>query len=200
MTPLDPADGLDEGGGDDEGRHDGASLTDGLQALPALGDDTYLRLQAFNLGLVDRLLTDWERDLLSEYPQGGHANRVGDCRGRGRRGVLEVQLDGAFDGGDIGLDDADLPRGLPAVNDGGRGAPVAGVQGPLDPLAAEGTLDPDAAVAARPAPALAAMGAASGVPTPEGQTAGRHGRIVFRPKCVFHFSSSNDDFDGFKIS
>ncbi len=67
MTLLDPTDVLDEGGRDDEERHDGASLTESLQALPALGDDIYLRFQAFNLGLVDNLLTDWERDVLSEY-------------------------------------------------------------------------------------------------------------------------------------
>jgi hypothetical protein len=51
----------------DEPRDDGPSLTDGLQALPVLGDDIYLRLQAFNLGLVDSLLNDWERTLIAEY-------------------------------------------------------------------------------------------------------------------------------------
>ena len=47
-----------DGLGVDENCDDGPSLTDALQTLPVLGDDIYLRLQAFNLGLVDSLLSD----------------------------------------------------------------------------------------------------------------------------------------------
>lgn len=46
---------------------DAPSLTDALQSLPILRDDMYLRLQALNVGLVDSILTDWERVLLAEY-------------------------------------------------------------------------------------------------------------------------------------
>jgi hypothetical protein len=43
------------------------SLTHALQDLPILREDIYLRLQALNLGVVDSILTDWERELLAEY-------------------------------------------------------------------------------------------------------------------------------------
>ncbi len=42
-------------------------LVDALQSLPMLGDDLYLRMQAFNLGVVDGFLMNAERELLREY-------------------------------------------------------------------------------------------------------------------------------------
>ena len=44
-----------------------STLTDGLRTLPLVADDIYLQMQAFNLGVVDSILTDWERELLIEY-------------------------------------------------------------------------------------------------------------------------------------
>lgn len=52
---------------EEEERGDRPTLSEGLRALPVLEDDMYLQLQAFNLGIVDSLLRDWERDLLAEY-------------------------------------------------------------------------------------------------------------------------------------
>lgn len=43
------------------------TLTEALQSLPLLEDDLYLRMQAFNLGIVDQLLKDMEGQLLSEH-------------------------------------------------------------------------------------------------------------------------------------
>ena len=82
------------------------------------------------------------------------------------------------DGGDVGLDHADLARCLPAVDDGSRSAPFARVQRPLDPLTTQGALDPNTAIAAIPATTLLAVGTGLSVPTPESQTAGRHAQIV----------------------
>jgi hypothetical protein len=46
---------------------DGKRLVRALQSLPILAEDHYLRMQAFNLGLVDEFLMDAERQLLNEY-------------------------------------------------------------------------------------------------------------------------------------
>lgn len=43
------------------------SLAEALQSLPLLEDNMYLRMQALNLGVVDKLLEGLERQLLSEY-------------------------------------------------------------------------------------------------------------------------------------
>ena len=45
------------------------SLATALQSLPLLGEDPYLRVQAFNLGLVSNILYDMEHQLLLEYIQ-----------------------------------------------------------------------------------------------------------------------------------
>lgn len=42
-------------------------LSDALRSLPMLGDNLYLKMQAFNLGMVDAFLMNSERDLLREY-------------------------------------------------------------------------------------------------------------------------------------
>ncbi len=73
-------------------------------------------------------------------------------------GVVEVRGDGLLDVWNVELDDANLPGGFPAVDDGGGGGPVAGVQGPLDPLATQRALNPDRAIAAGPAPPFARWG------------------------------------------
>lgn len=66
---MDIADWTDDGQDveSDDAHDNGPRLTEGLQALPVISDDVYLRLQAFNLGLVDALLNDWEHTLISEY-------------------------------------------------------------------------------------------------------------------------------------
>jgi hypothetical protein len=43
------------------------SLATALQSLLLLGDDPYLRMQAFNLGVVSQILDDMEHQLLIEY-------------------------------------------------------------------------------------------------------------------------------------
>ena len=95
-----------------------------------------------------------------------------------RDGVFEVSCHRVFDSRDVWLDDAHLTSSLPAVDNRGSGAPLPCVERSLDPFATQGTLNPDAAFAASPAASLASMGAASCVPTPESQTAGRHCSIV----------------------
>lgn len=45
----------------------GSQLTWALQALPVLGEDLYLGMQAMNLGLVDGFLEDLETQVLQEY-------------------------------------------------------------------------------------------------------------------------------------
>jgi hypothetical protein len=45
------------------------ALIRALQSLPLLGDDLYLRMQAMNLGVVDRFLVHVELQLLQEYEQ-----------------------------------------------------------------------------------------------------------------------------------
>jgi hypothetical protein len=79
MSEFDPSDDLRQPAEDrhavdlDENRLDDLqSLADSLQTLPVLEDDIYLRLQAFNLGLVDSLLREWERGLLAEYHEKEH--------------------------------------------------------------------------------------------------------------------------------
>lgn len=68
MVPSgDPDDEIDDLERDEVESEEGPSLSDGLQGLPLLDDDIYLRLQAFNLGIVDSILNDWERGLLAEY-------------------------------------------------------------------------------------------------------------------------------------
>src|SRR5262249_26334789 len=71
--------------------------------------------------------------------------------------VLEIKIERTFDRGHVCLDETDLARSFPAMDDPRCGAPVARVQRILDPLAAQRSLDPDPAVAARPAPSLRAM-------------------------------------------
>jgi hypothetical protein len=104
-------------------------------------------------------------------------------------GVVEVQLDRARDGRDVDLDHADLAGCFPAVDDGSCSAPFARIQRPLDPLTSQRTLDPDSALALSPATALLAVRTGSSVPTPKGQTAGRHALIVAesRPKLSASF-------------
>jgi hypothetical protein len=50
-------------------KHDPKALIRALQTLPLLGDDLYLRMQAMNLGVVDRFLAGIELELLQEYEQ-----------------------------------------------------------------------------------------------------------------------------------
>jgi hypothetical protein len=50
-------------------KQDTKALIRALQSLPLLGDDLYLRMQAMNLGVVDRFLVDVELQLLQEYEQ-----------------------------------------------------------------------------------------------------------------------------------
>jgi hypothetical protein len=90
-------------------------------------------------------------------------------------GVLEIEADGVLDRGRDDLDDANLAGGFPAVDRGGRGGPLAGAERALDPLATQGSLDPDRAIAAGPSTPLGAVGTGLGVPAEEPQTAGRHG-------------------------
>lgn len=47
-------------------------ITDVLQALPLLKEDIYLRMQAFNLGVVDQMLNNMEDNLLAEYIEQEH--------------------------------------------------------------------------------------------------------------------------------
>ena len=54
-------------GAEQRSQANGKALAKALQALPVLDDDPYLRMQAFNLGLVDDFLMDVERQLLQEY-------------------------------------------------------------------------------------------------------------------------------------
>src|SRR6266446_2128588 len=44
-----------------------SKLATSLQSLVLLGDDPYLRMQAFNLGVVSQILDDMEHQLLIEY-------------------------------------------------------------------------------------------------------------------------------------
>jgi len=53
-------------GAEHRSQANGKALAKALQALPVL-DDPYLRMQAFNLGLIDNFLMDAERQLLQEY-------------------------------------------------------------------------------------------------------------------------------------
>src|SRR5882672_7151262 len=48
-------------------RGEGRNLIRALHAMPLLGDDMYLRMQALNLGVVDEFLMQAESDLLREY-------------------------------------------------------------------------------------------------------------------------------------
>ena len=50
-------------------KQDPKALIRALQSLPLLGDDLYLRMQAMNLGVVDRFLVGIELELLQEYEQ-----------------------------------------------------------------------------------------------------------------------------------
>lgn len=67
MTVPEGLDDPDEshGGGEDTALD--PTLSVALQALPVLSADIYLQLQAFNLGVVDSLLSEWEHALLRQY-------------------------------------------------------------------------------------------------------------------------------------
>ena len=52
---------------DDTDQSVSSGLATALQSLPLLGDDPYLRMQAFNLGVVSQILYEMEHQLLVEY-------------------------------------------------------------------------------------------------------------------------------------
>ena len=108
----------------------------------------------------------------------------GGLREMPRLGILEVEAGGLLDCGRDDLDDADFAGRFPAVDRGGRGRPFAGAERALDPLATQGSLDPDRAVAAGPSTPLPAVGTGLGVPAEEPQTAGGRARYVLDPSMI----------------